>query len=93
MQLHIEKVGYEIKKFACSLDQIAFKEEFNAIKFTEVDFLLSDKHNLKPLVGFNTIKAQLLALQLLKEIKEKPTLRELRDNGIIELRLYRPGAI
>lgn len=90
IQPHIEEVGREIKKFALSLDQMIFKEEFDAVKFPEIDVLLSHKHNLKPLVGFNTIKAQMLALQLLKEIKEKPTLRELRERGTIKLRLYRP---
>ncbi|MEM0095689.1 MAG: N-6 DNA methylase [Candidatus Bathyarchaeia archaeon] len=91
MQNKIEDIAREIKDFTASISPKISKEEFDAIKFPEADIALRHRQNLKPLVGFNTIKAQIIALELLSELQGNPTLRDLREAGIIGLRLYRPG--
>lgn len=88
----IESIVRQIKNFAASLDYKFVADEFDAIKFSDADKLI-ERHisNLKPLVGFNVIEAQLLALELINDIKNNPTMWELRESKLIGLRLYRPG--
>jgi len=91
VQKDIEDIARQIKDFTASLSLKISKEEFDAIKFLETDIALRHRQNLKPLVGFNAIEAQIIALELLNEIKDNPTLEELRKAGKVKLRLYRPG--
>jgi len=88
----IYDIALNIKNFESSPETRIALEEFEAIKFTNVDGLIK-KHmsNLKPLVGFNTLNAQVFALELLDNLKDLPTIRELQDSKQIKSRLYRPG--
>jgi hypothetical protein len=88
----IEDIAIKIKGFTSSLDHKISLDEFDAIKFFNADKLI-ERHisNLKPLVGFNTVQAQILALELLDKIKKLPTIADLQMAEMIELRLYRPG--
>jgi hypothetical protein len=47
--------------------------------------------NLKPLVGFNTLKAYAVTLELLDQVKDNFTLRDLIKNKIVEIKVYNPG--
>ncbi|MEM4206679.1 MAG: hypothetical protein QXZ66_07355 [Thermoproteota archaeon] len=55
---------------------------FEAIKIRSINNFL-EKHisNLKPLVGFNTINAQQLFLELINILLDYPTLRDLEIQG------------
>lgn len=88
----IDDVAIKIKDFASSLERKVSLEELDAIKFFNADDLIT-RHisNLKPLVGFNTIEAQMLALELLGRLKDMPTIGELDESELIKMRLYRPG--
>jgi len=92
LQDDVENVALRLKEFSLSSKERISQEEFEAIKFPNGDELVT-KHisNLKPLVGFTTVNAQLLALELLVKMREMPTLKELNNREKIRLRLYRPG--
>jgi hypothetical protein len=85
-------VAIKIKEFAYSDSDKIQSDLFDGIKIKNIELFL-EKHifNLKPLVGFNTIKAQELALKLLDELVEHPTLGELEMKNIIKMRYYNPG--
>ena len=88
----IGDLAIRIKDFASSPSQKFLLEELEAFKIFNADTLCA-KHmsNLKPLVGFNTIKAHEMALELLENLRNMPTIKELGESKIIKMRLYRPG--
>lgn len=92
IQNSIEELALEVKGFASSLDEKLSREELDAFKIFDADYLI-EKHidNLKPLVGFNTVKAHKLALELLGRLKGKPTLGDLAEEELIRIRVYNPG--
>jgi len=85
-------LAIKVKELSSSLNDRLDLDELEAVKITNPRDLIS-KHidNLKPLVGFNTIKGHKLGLELLERIGETKTLGELNKSGLIKLRLYRPG--
>nr|MDO8100184.1 hypothetical protein [Candidatus Njordarchaeota archaeon] len=88
----VSDIALGIKNFEKSQETRMSSEEVEAIRFDNVDDLIK-RHvsNLKPLVGFNTLSAQVLALELLNELKELPTIKDLHSLKQIKLTLYRPG--
>jgi 16S rRNA G966 N2-methylase RsmD len=88
----IGDVSIKIKEFSSSNDQRLSLEEFESLRISDAGNLLT-RHivNLKPLVGFNTVKAHTLSLELLDRLKDTPTIGELDSSGLIRMRLYRPG--
>ena len=89
---NVKDVALSIRSFADSDDERIETEIFEGIKIRNAERLL-EKHilNLKPLVGFNVIKAQELALELLDALAAHPTLGELEDRGDIRMQYYNPG--
>jgi SAM-dependent methyltransferase len=87
-----EKVAAEIKDFAGGLLNKTSTENLEAIKIHNVNSFLK-KHigNLKPLVGFNTTKAQELFLELVDILSKHPTLGELDEKKLLTIRVYNPG--
>jgi len=92
MQNKAEEIATELKDFNTSPRKRLSTEEFEASKVLDADELIA-RHlsNLKPLVGFNTIKANTLALGLLEKLDNMPTINELESSDLLEVRLYRPG--
>jgi len=88
----IGNLGMEIKEFSSSQKKGLSLEELEAIKIFNANELIT-KHvkNLKPLVAFNTIRAHRLALELLDQLKDQPTLEELGKDASIRMRTYNPG--
>lgn len=88
----IGDLAIKIKDFASSPNQKLLLEELEAFKIFKADSILA-KHvsNLKPLVGFNTVKAHEMALELLENLRDLPTIKELDGSKTIKMRLYRPG--
>jgi len=73
------------------LDKIS-TENFEAMKIHNVNsFLRKHAGNLKPLVGFNTTKAQELFLELVEVLSKHPTLGELDEKEQLKIRVYNPG--
>jgi len=88
----IGDLAIRLKDFTSSSSQKFLLEELEAFKIFNAATLLA-KHlsNLKPLVGFNTIKAHEMALEILENLKDMPTIKELNESKAIKMRLYRPG--
>jgi hypothetical protein len=82
----------KIKKFSSSLLEKLITDEFDAIKVHNIRET-TKKHieNLKPLIGFNTIKTTELTLELLDDLRDAPTLGDLERNQQIKIRDYNPG--
>jgi type I restriction-modification system DNA methylase subunit len=81
-----------IKEFSSSLLEKLSTDEFDAIKVHNIRET-TKKHieNLKPLIGFNTIKTAELTLELLDDLRDAPTLGDLERNQQIKIRDYNPG--
>lgn len=87
-----EKTATEIREFASSLLDKISTENFEAMKIHNVNsFLRKHAGNLKPLVGFNTTKAQELFLELIEVLWKHPTLGELDEKEQLKIRVYNPG--
>ena len=88
----IQGICDKIKEFSSSLLEKISTDEFDAIKVHNIREM-TQKHieNLKPLIGFNTIKAAELTLELLDSLKNAPTLGDLERNQQIRIRDYNPG--
>lgn len=88
----IEEIGEKIKDFAESPQNIFSSEDVEMFKVPDVPELMK-RHisNLKPFVGFNTVKAQRIGLELLNKLENEPTIDDLQTQGLIKVRLYRPG--
>ncbi len=91
-EIDIEEITSEIKNFSTSLLDKISTGNFEAIKVKNVSSFI-EKHisNLKPLVGFNSIKAQNVFLELLDKLSSNPTLKDLDDADILSIRVYNPG--
>jgi type I restriction-modification system DNA methylase subunit len=88
----INEITDKVLKFVSSLDTRVSNEDFDAIKFSDPEGIVNTHiGNLKPLVGFNSVEAQVLALELLHDVKDLPTFKELRERNLAKLKLYRPG--
>lgn len=89
------KVGdlaLKIESFYSSSNTKLTLNELEALKvFNAKDLLKKHLNNLKPLVGFNTVKAHAMSLELLNELSDQPTLRDLENKRIIRIRVYNPG--
>ncbi|MEM3906745.1 MAG: N-6 DNA methylase [Nitrososphaerota archaeon] len=87
-----DTLSNEIKGFVKGPSDKISTDTFEAIKIHGTSSFL-EKHvsNLKPLVGFNTIKGQMLFLELIDALMGNPTLREIENMGIVEMRYYNPG--
>lgn len=87
-----EKTATEIREFASGLLDKISTENFEAMKIHNVNsFLRKHAGNLKPLVGFNTTKAQELFLELVEVLSKHPTLGELDEKEQLKIRVYNPG--
>jgi 16S rRNA G966 N2-methylase RsmD len=88
----VNDLAIAIKEFSSSHDRRLSLEELEALKIFDAEKLLK-RHmiNLKPLVGFNTVEAHTLSLELLDRLENMPTIGELDSSGLIKMRLYRPG--
>jgi hypothetical protein len=83
---------HELENFHKSLDLELRSHKTDLTKITDgKGFLKKHLKNLKPLVGFNTVTGQLVALELLENITSAPTLGELGAEMALKIRLYRPG--
>lgn len=92
LERQIEKISSKILQFSLSSDYRLESDEYTLIKISDSHkFLRKHIRNLKPLIGFNRVDCQILALELLENLSTKPTLAELEENGICKTRLYRPG--
>lgn len=88
----IGDLALRVKEFSSSTNQRLSLEELEALKISDAKNLLTRHiNNLKPLVGFNTVEAHTLSLELLDRLKGIPTIGELDSSGLIRVRLYRPG--
>jgi len=87
-----ERVSQEIRDFATSLSDRISTDNLEARRIYNVNAFL-EKHagNLKPLVGFNTIKAQRLFLELVDVLSKHPTLGDLDKQELLKIRVYNPG--
>jgi type I restriction-modification system DNA methylase subunit len=85
-------IAIKVKEFSSSSKIRLSLEELEVLKIVDANMLLT-KHinNLKPLVGFNSVDAHTLALELLGSLKDLPTIGELDESNVIRMRLYRPG--
>lgn len=91
-ELREEKVTSEIKEFTANLMDRISADDFEAIKICNANqFLKKHAGNMKPLVGFNTTKAQELFLELIDVLSKHPTLEELDEEELVSLRVYNPG--
>ncbi len=91
-EIDVEEITNEIKIFSASLLDKVSTENLEAIKVKNISSFI-EKHisNLKPLVGFNSIKAQNLFLELIDRLSNNPTLKDLDDMGVLSIRVYNPG--
>ena len=92
MRSRIVDLALKIKEFSSSLDEKLSLDELEALKVFNAEELVT-KHiaNLKPLVGFNTVKAHEIALKLLDHLKDLPTLTEFERSKAVRMRVYNPG--
>jgi len=88
----INELSLKVKEFTSSGESKLSLDDFESIKIHNADELMK-RHigNLKPFVGFNTIEAHLLALELLNDLKDKPTLEDLRNKHLAIIKVYNPG--
>jgi len=88
----MESLALKLKKFASSEDQRLSLPELEALKVAAADdFVKRHLENLKPLIGFNTVKVHIMALQLLDELRDKPTLKDLKEKEFCQIKVYNPG--
>ncbi|MCD6264203.1 N-6 DNA methylase [Candidatus Bathyarchaeota archaeon] len=88
----IEELALEIKDFINSPYNELKLAELESLKvLNSGDFILKHISNLKPLIGFNTVEAHTLALELLNRIKNNPTIVDLENKKLIKIRVYNPG--
>ena len=87
----IDEIIRQIKNFEASLEVTIETENFGVLKIFNQDALIR-RHvgNLKPLVGFNTIKTQRLFFEILEALKDSPTIGEISDSKIT-IKVYNPG--
>jgi type I restriction-modification system DNA methylase subunit len=89
---NLSEFAEKLKKFSTTTESETREEIFDAQKlFNGDDFVSKHIGNIKPLVGFNVLKTQTLALELLDAVEDSPTLNELEDNENIRIRVYNPG--
>jgi len=88
----IEFLALKLREFSKSSDRRMDLPGLEALKVETADELFERPiDNLKPLIGFNTTKAHIVALQLLDELKGKPTLKDLKKEGFCSIKVYNPG--
>ncbi|MDI6847794.1 MAG: N-6 DNA methylase [Candidatus Bathyarchaeia archaeon] len=92
MREQVGELALKIKEFRASSDTRLSLAELESLKVFNIEELIA-RHiaNLKPLVGFNTVEAHTLNLQLLDEMKDKPTLGDLEKKRVVKIRVYNPG--
>jgi hypothetical protein len=88
----VGKLSLKVKEFASSGENRLSLDELESIKIHDADKLMK-RHigNLKPFVGFNTVETHLLALELLDDLKDKPTLEDLKNKHLAIIKVYNPG--
>jgi len=87
-----EEIGEKMKDFAKSPHDTFSSGDVEMFKVHDVPELMKRHiNNLKPFVGFNTVKAQRIALELLNKLENEPTIDELQKQNVVRVRLYRPG--
>ena len=92
MEKDLEELSKKIRDFSGIVSNHLILKNVTCIKIPDAQrFIGRYIHNLKPLVGFNTVECQSLALELLEKLSSAPTLAELEEKGFCRLRLYRPG--
>jgi hypothetical protein len=92
MDKDLEELSKKIRDFSGIVSNHLILKNVTCIKIPDAQrFIGRYIHNLKPLVGFNTVECQSLALELLEKLSSAPTLAELEEKGFCRLRLYRPG--
>jgi len=92
MREDIDGLVNSIKDFGTSLDTQLVLDQLESLKiYNSNDFINTHIDNLKPLIGFNTIEAQKIALELLDVLNDKPTLKELEEKEVVRIRVYNPG--
>ena len=86
------KIISTIKEFEKTNQDVITTPDFDLRKVYNIGSLVK-RHigNLKPIVGLSSLKAQELIHTFLDSVAENPTLKELEDKGVLEIRLYRPG--
>lgn len=88
----ISDIVNQIISFRDSLDHQIINENVEALKiYNSSDLINKHIDNLKPLVGFNSIEAHKIALEILDELSSKPTIKDLEENESIRIRVYNPG--
>jgi type I restriction-modification system DNA methylase subunit len=82
----------KVHDFASSSDTVLSIADLEGLKVSNSQDLIA-RHidNLKPLIGFNTVEANVLALQLLERMRDKPTLNDLEKEHLVRIRVYNPG--
>ncbi len=90
--IDIQEISGKIKDFHGSLSMELKTDDLDAFKVYNIDEMV-EKHieNLKPFIGFNTITAYKLSLELLDKLKDLSTLEELEKTGQLRIRDYNPG--
>ncbi|MEM2781078.1 MAG: N-6 DNA methylase [Candidatus Bathyarchaeia archaeon] len=88
-----DKLAYKILKFSSDVAEKKLStDDMVSLKILDVNsFVRRHIGNLKPLVGFNTAEACALALELLDQLKDKPTISDLVNSGKVEIKVYNPG--
>jgi 16S rRNA G966 N2-methylase RsmD len=85
-------LAIKVQGFASSSDTMLSIPDLQGLKvFNSQDLVARHIDNLKPLIGFNTVEANVLALQLLESMGDKPTLNDLENEQLIRIRVYNPG--
>jgi 16S rRNA G966 N2-methylase RsmD len=88
----VDKIALQIMEFELSSDKRLNLEEIASLKIANADdFVRRHIGNLKPLVGFNTLKAYAIALELLDELKDDSTIGDLVNKKKITVKVYNPG--
>jgi type I restriction-modification system DNA methylase subunit len=90
----LDDLAYKILEFDNSSETKMNLEEMSSLKIFDAKNLV-ERHinNLKPLVGFNTVKAYTILLELLNCLKDNPTIKDFVKNGIMEIKVYNPWTI
>ena len=88
----IDDLAHKILEFGDSSEMKMNLEEMSSLKIFDAKNIV-ERHinNLKPLVGFNTVKAYTILLELLNCLKDNPTIKDFIKNGIMEIKVYNPG--
>ena len=91
-EINARAIALNVREFSRAPQAELSTEEFVAIKLYNVgEFIAKHVGNIKPIVGFNTVRAQRLFFKLIEALAKHPTLGDLESSGALRIRVYNPG--